>query len=117
MRYGNSSETVCVPAYTAVTAYYVVSRELASALTKTDLFYSSDTKQENQISFILQDKVPDIIRRREQVGRVRENVPSPKELENDLRVIFGKYGGPMPVYRFICDEAAGGIMSDKDGVR
>ena len=23
----------------------------------------------------------------------------------------------MPVYRFICDEAAGGIMSDKDGVR
>ena len=77
MRYGNSSEAIGVPAYAAVTAYYVVSRELASALTKTDLFYSSDTKQENQISFILQDKVPDIIRRREQVGRVRENVPSP----------------------------------------
>ena len=94
-----------------------MSRELASALTKTDLFYSSDTKQEDQISLILQDKVPDIIRRREQVGRARENAPSPEELENDLRVIFGKYGGPMPVYRFICDEAAGGIMSDKDGVR
>lgn len=47
MRYGNSSETVCVPMYAAVTAYYVVSRELASALTKTDLFYSSDAKQED----------------------------------------------------------------------
>lgn len=23
----------------------------------------------------------------------------------------------MPVYRFICDEAVGGIMSDKDGIR
>ena len=44
MRYLNSSETACVPVYAAVTAYYVVSRELASALTKTDLFYSSDTK-------------------------------------------------------------------------
>lgn len=51
------------------------------------------------------------------MGRAKENVLSSEELENDLRVIFGKYGGPMPVYRFICDEAAGGIMSDKDGVR
>lgn len=47
MRYGNSSEAVGVPAYAVVTAYYVVSRELASVLTKTDLFYSSDTKQED----------------------------------------------------------------------
>ena len=44
IRYGNSSDAVGVPAYAAVTSYYVVSRELASALTKTDLFYSSDTK-------------------------------------------------------------------------
>lgn len=47
VRYGNSSDATGVPAYAAVTAYYVVSRELASALTKTDLFYSSDTKQED----------------------------------------------------------------------
>lgn len=47
VRYGNSSETVGVPAYATVTAYYVVSRELASALIKIDLFYSSDTKQED----------------------------------------------------------------------
>lgn len=53
VRYGNSSDAVGVPAYAAVTSYYVVSRELASALTKTDLFYSSDTKQEDQISLIL----------------------------------------------------------------
>ena len=117
VRYGNSSDAVGVPAYAAVTSYYVVSRELASVLTKTDLFYSSDTRQEDQISLILQDKVPDIIRRREQIGRARETAPSPEELENDLLVVFGKHGGPMPVYRFICDEAAGGIMLDKDGVR
>ena len=117
VRYGNSSDAVGVPTYAAVTSYYVVSRELASALTKTDLFYSSETRREDQISLILQDKVPDIIRRREQIGRARENAPSPEELENDLLVVFGKHGGPMPVYRFICDEAAGGIMSDKDGVR
>lgn len=117
VRYGNSSEAAGVPAYATVTAYYVVSRELASALTKTDLFYSSDTKQEDQISLILQDKVPDIIRRREQIGRARENALSPEELENDLRAIFGKHGGPMPVYRFVCDEVAGGIMTDKDCTR
>ena len=34
VRYGNSSDTVGVPSYAAVTSYYVVSRELASALTK-----------------------------------------------------------------------------------
>lgn len=44
IRYGNSSETIGVPAYVATTAYYVISRELASALIKTDLFYSSDIK-------------------------------------------------------------------------
>ena len=47
VRYENSSDAVGVPLYAAVTAYYVVSRELASTLIKTDLFYSSDTKQED----------------------------------------------------------------------
>ena len=61
---------------------------------------------------ILQDKTPDIIRRREQTGRVKFT-PSPDELENDLRAVFGKYGGSMPVYRFVCDQAEGGIMSNK----
>jgi len=118
VRYRRLSKTAaCVPAYAAVTAYYVVSRDLASALTKTDLFYSSDPAAEDQISLILQDRVPDIVRRREQVGRAREPMPSPEELENDLYAVFGKYGAPMPVYRFVCDEAAGGIMSDKDGAR
>ena len=36
-----------VPASTAITAYYVVSRELASALVKTDLFYSSNPNEED----------------------------------------------------------------------
>lgn len=117
VRYRRLAKAACVPAYAAVTAYYVVSRDLALALTKTDLFYSSDLAAEDQISLILQDRVPDIVRRREQIGRAREPMPSPEELENDLYAVFGKYGAPMPVYRFVCDEAAGGIMSDRDGAR
>ena len=107
-----------IPVSTAVTAYYVISRALALELVKTDVFYSSDPSVEDQISLILQDKTPDIIRRREQTARLKF-APSPDELENDLRAVFGKYGGPMPVYRFVCDQAEGGVMSNKDenGIR
>lgn len=42
-----SKAAACVPAYVAVTAYYVMSRDLALALTKTDLFYSSDPAAED----------------------------------------------------------------------
>lgn len=47
LRYERSPKAVDVPSSTAVTAYYVVSRELAAALAKTDLFYSSDPAQED----------------------------------------------------------------------
>lgn len=117
VRYVERTKSPGVPAYAAVTAYYVVPSDLVLALTKTDLFYSSDPAPKGQISIMLQDRVPDIIRRREQIGRAREPMPSPAELESDLRAVFGKHGGPMPVYRFVCDEVAGGIMSDRDGAR
>lgn len=107
-----------VPVSTSITAYYVISRKLAQELVKTDVFYSSDSSDENQISFILQDKSPDIIRRRSQSGSIKFS-PTPKELENDLKAVFGKHGGPMPVYRFVCDQSEGGIMQQKssDGIR
>jgi len=101
LRYEKFGKTQ-VPVSVAVTAYYVLPRALVSKLTDMDLFYSSDLSEENQISFMLQDKTPDIVRRREQTGRMKFS-PSPEELEKDLRALFGKNGGPMPVYRFICD--------------
>ena len=83
-----------IPVSTAVTAYYVISRALALELVKTDVFYSSDPSVEDQISLILQDKTPDIIRRREQTARLKF-APSPDE------------------------QAEGGVMSNKDenGIR
>ena len=56
------------PVTTAVTAYYVVSKGMAAELLKTDLFYSSDDSEKNQIQFILGGRTPDIIRRRRQTG-------------------------------------------------
>ena len=47
LRSEKTSKLSGVPASTAITAYYVVSRELASALVKTDLFYSSNPNEED----------------------------------------------------------------------
>lgn len=100
---------------TSTTAYYVVSKELANQLIKFNLFYSSDNKNENQISFVLQDRTPDIIRRELKNGHVKFQSSS-EQLENDIKAIFGKYGGAMPVYMFTCDQASGDIADIKTNI-
>lgn len=100
------------PVSTSTVAYYVIAKDMAQKLIQTNLFYSSDYTDENQISFILQEKIPDIIRRKVQTGRIKFML-SPSELEQDLKAVFGKYGSSMPVYRFECDQTLGDIFNVK----
>lgn len=104
---------VRLPVSTATTAYYVVSEGMARRLAGTDVFFSGDDDRD-QISTILQDRIPDILRRRTQTGRLRVQTP-PGETEADLQAVFGKHGGPMPVYQFTCDQARGGVEGSGDG--
>jgi hypothetical protein len=76
------------------------------------VLYSSDPACARQVSAMLDGVSPDIIRRQTSTGRVQVQ-PSPEQLERDLRAVFAKHGGAMPVYRFVCDQADGGVMGRK----